>query len=256
MAQNCPNHLVHDSSCKLCISVYNHAKYLANKPHIIEKISLYKKNHQDWLSNYRKQDWIKNKEKYIVQKKEYRAVNAEHIKKTKKVHAARLREAAVKHYSDGTMACALCGTKEYQHLCLDHKDGDGTRHRKENHIEGKAVYQWCKKNGYPALFRVLCYNCNFLEFLRMNPPQNTKKHRYDQKLKMSILQHYSQPTLKCMTCTCVNPQILTIDHINGNGKKHLMSINKKGGQSFYKWLRDNSFPPGFRVLCFNHNCSK
>lgn len=56
-------------------------------------------------------------------------------------------------------------------------------------------------------------------------------------------------------CACCGEscfEFLTIDHINGGGTKHRQEL-KRRGDSFYKWLRQEGYPPGFRVLC--HNCN-
>jgi hypothetical protein len=45
---------------------------------------------------------------------------------------------------------------------------------------------------------------------------------------------------------------LVVDHINGEGNKHRRAIGRTG-LSFYRWLRTNGYPPGFRVLC--HTCN-
>ena len=53
----------------------------------------------------------------------------------------------------------------------------------------------------------------------------------------------------CACCGEREPIFLTIDHIDGGGIKHRREI----GTDFYRWLRVNKFPPGFRVLCMNCN---
>lgn len=54
-------------------------------------------------------------------------------------------------------ACACCGETEPAFLTIDHVDGGGGEHRKKI---GARIYDWLIKNGFPAGFRVLCYNCN------------------------------------------------------------------------------------------------
>ena len=58
--------------------------------------------------------------------------------------------------------CACCGESEPIFLTIDHKDGDGARHRKET---GRNTYyvliREYKKTGiWPDNFQILCYNCN------------------------------------------------------------------------------------------------
>lgn len=58
--------------------------------------------------------------------------------------------------------CACCGENRHQFLCIDHENGGGNEHRRNNKlVNGKAIYQWLINNRYPKGFRVLCHNCNF-----------------------------------------------------------------------------------------------
>ena len=70
-------------------------------------------------------------------------------------------------------------------------------------------------------------------------------------LKTRVLSHYSNPRgiPICNNCGEQDIDILCIDHINGGGSR----VHKKTGVNIYAWLRKNSFPLGFRVLC--HNCN-
>ncbi len=77
---------------------------------------------------------------------------------------------------------------------------------------------------------------------------------YYLKTKHSILLYYSNSTMKCACCGESHYEFLTIDHINGEGNKH---VKKLGGMyMFYLWLIKNNFPEGFQVLCYNCNLSK
>jgi len=74
------------------------------------------------------------------------------------------------------------------------------------------------------------------------------------KLKLEVLTHYGGGTPKCACCGESIIEFLTIDHINNNGEKHRKQIGSGGG--FYRWLKENNFPKGYRVLCFNCNCGR
>lgn len=54
---------------------------------------------------------------------------------------------------------------------------------------------------------------------------------------------------RCKCCGETHIEFLGIDHIDGGGNRHRKTISKY----FYKWLKDNNYPSGFRVLC--HNCN-
>ena len=57
---------------------------------------------------------------------------------------------------------------------------------------------------------------------------------------------------KCACCGITEPAFLTLDHINNGGTRHRREL-KRTGRSFFAWLRDNGYPPGFQVLCINCN---
>lgn len=76
----------------------------------------------------------------------------------------------------------------------------------------------------------------------------------ERNLKIEVFSHYGGV---CGCCKEDELTMLTIDHINGGGTKHRRSIGLSGGggQHFYKWLKDEGFPSGYRVLCINCNLS-
>lgn len=66
-----------------------------------------------------------------------------------------------------------------------------------------------------------------------------------------MLIHYGG---KCACCGEDRHNLLTIDHVNGGGAAHRRA---EGTHTIYGWLKQNNFPKeGFRVLCFNCNCSR
>lgn len=63
------------------------------------------------------------------------------------------------HY--GGYKCACCGESNKKFLTLDHINNDGAAHRKLiKHNDGRAMFIWIMKNGFPPIFQILCYNCN------------------------------------------------------------------------------------------------
>jgi hypothetical protein len=60
---------------------------------------------------------------------------------------------------------------------------------------------------------------------------------------------------KCACCGETRKEFLSIDHVDGNGSKYNREMGFSGSQ-FYRWLRQNNYPDGFQVLCFNCNCGK
>jgi hypothetical protein len=82
-------------------------------------------------------------------------------------------------------------------------------------------------------------------------------NRIKQSEKRLILKEYviNKYGGACECCGIDNLQLLSIDHIDGNGASHRKSIKKSAGAGFYSWLKKNNFPDGFRTLCYNCNCA-
>lgn len=82
---------------------------------------------------------------------------------------------------------------------------------------------------------------------------------YAKRLKLDVVNHYSNGKNVCACCGEAGIAFLSIDHTNGGGRKHRFSLFKKGdygGTRFYRWLRANGYPQGFQVLCYNCNFAK
>ena len=62
-------------------------------------------------------------------------------------------------YSQDPPTCACCGEANPGFLTIDHINGGGNAHRREVG-GGNNLLVWLKKQGYPAGFQVLCFNCN------------------------------------------------------------------------------------------------
>jgi hypothetical protein len=80
-----------------------------------------------------------------------------------------------------------------------------------------------------------------------------KRRQRNLNKKLQVINHYGG---KCAICGELDPDLLTIDHINNDGAKHRREIGIKNGNELYCWLIKNNFPPGFQVLCWNHNAKK
>lgn len=75
-------------------------------------------------------------------------------------------------------------------------------------------------------------------------------------LRMAAFYAYGGPVCAC--CGEDRYEFLTIDHVNGDGGKHRRRLKKKHGYvvEIYRWLKNNRYPKGFQVLCWNCNCAK
>lgn len=80
---------------------------------------------------------------------------------------------------------------------------------------------------------------------------NEWKIKAKNKLKLEVFVYYGQGQLKCNFCDEFELNMLTIDHVNGNGNKHREKEGIKTGYSTYQWLKKNNYPDGFQVLCWN-----
>ena len=83
---------------------------------------------------------------------------------------------------------------------------------------------------------------------RQNQLQRESNHR----LINEVIDAYGG---KCACCGETRKEFLTIDHVNGDGNKHKKELGVTGS-GFYRWLKQNNYPKGFQVLCFNCNCGK
>lgn len=66
----------------------------------------------------------------------------------------------------------------------------------------------------------------------------------------AALQAYGGPNPACACCGESTRAFLAIDHVNGGGHRQFKEL---GGGGYAAWLRKNSYPAGFQVLC--HNCN-
>lgn len=84
-------------------------------------------------------------------------------------------------------------------------------------------------------------------------------HKYRKQMKSKrverreiVLKHYGGNPPRCAICNGDSYDTLCIDHVNGGGNKHRAELKRKT-DGFYRWLIEQNFPDGFRVLC--HNCN-
>lgn len=93
------------------------------------------------------------------------------------------------------------------------------------------------------------------KYIRAHPERvRAITRRANAKIKTEVFNHYG---VICKCCGESYLPSLTIDHINGGGNKHRRELKiNRGGTSFYRWLRAQGFPVGFRTLCYNCNCTR
>jgi hypothetical protein len=78
------------------------------------------------------------------------------------------------------------------------------------------------------------------------------------RLKLEAFNAYGGPICACCKETAI--EFLSLDHVNGGGNAHRRQISQSAkysgfmaGHKMYVWLKKQSYPAGFRVLCMNCN---
>jgi hypothetical protein len=185
--------------------------------------------------------------------KQSRIKNFKHRKEYDKNLNDNLKLEVISYYGG---RCAVCGEATLAFLTIDHINNDGAEERREDGFCGNRFYRKLKKEDFPIGFQVLCFNHNFQKQLELNKLSwlNTEKavklREWHCNLKLEVISHYGGI---CQCCGESDIRVLTIDHIEGGGKKHRKEV---GVGNFYSSLIKNNFPPGFQVLCFNCNSGR
>lgn len=81
--------------------------------------------------------------------------------------------------------------------------------------------------------------------------ERTKTNGKEYRLRLRLKAYEAYGGSKCVCCETEHLEFLTLDHIGGGGAEHRREVG--AGDKLYRWLRNNDYPPGFRVLCFNCN---
>jgi len=199
-----------------------------------------------------------SKEQRKVMNAEYRQSHPDVIKSIKRRYREKARILIIEHYGG---KCSCCGISNIDFLTLDHIDGGGKAHLREAG-NTHALYRQIVRDGYPTCYRLLCWNCNSGRSINSGQcPHNgivessNYYTKYSRRLKYDAISHYGS---ECVVCHETNLLFLTIDHSYKDGIIHSNINGKRGGEKFYRWLRNNGYPDnlGLRVLCWNCNCSE
>jgi len=95
------------------------------------------------------------------------------------------RVKVIKYYGNNQIVCVRCGFKDMRALSLDHKNGNGNKHRKSLGLgSGSEFYNWIIKNNYPDGYQVLCMNCQFIKASEMQERSN--KNYWEIQKKISV----------------------------------------------------------------------
>jgi serine/threonine protein phosphatase PrpC len=106
----------------------------------------------------------------------------------------------------------------------------------------------------------------YFQKYRLKNQERTNKISRLSRLRTKIKAFGAYGGCRCSWCGETDIATLTIDHINNNGADHRRKLstnkhntdhrNNGGGTRTYNWLKENNYPLGFQVLCFNCNFAK
>jgi len=135
----------------------------------------------------------------------------------------------------------------------------------ENNIAYIPICRECgvmltDENWYVSDKKRYSYICKKCNYKRNKKWQQNNRDRYNQlqreecyRLINKVINKYGG---KCACCGETRREYLSIDHINGSVNKHKKEMGFSSSQALYHWLRENNYPEGFQVLCFNCNYGK
>ena len=187
-------------------------------------------------------------ERHRALSQRWRAANPDKVREQRLRGQRRIREEALTAYGHH---CVCCGVHNSEFLAIDHVNGGGRQHRK--HVApGTGFYWWLKRNGYPEDFRLLCHNCNRATYANaLCPHHEVAPVRPVGRYRQAALDAYGS---HCDCCGETTMAFLTIDHVNGDGATHRLTVSS--GTGLYLWLKREGYPTGFRVLCQNCNLAR
>lgn len=116
----------------------------------------YARSCKECVNQQRRARYRQNSGYFKGQAKKYYEKHSLEIKQK----AMNRRMAAFLYYGNGKAECACCGVNEYEFLTIDHIVPVGTKGRTKLRHDGHNLYIRLASEGYPAGYRVLCYNCN------------------------------------------------------------------------------------------------
>lgn len=158
-----------------------------------------------------------------------------------------------------TKKCSKCGqikpvSKFNKHKnCLygvrpDCKQCSYSSHKKwtENNREELRVYQNQKRKDNTERFNGYAKKTYWKDI------EKTRKYAKEKsvRLRQEAIQKYGG---RCACCGEDRYEFMAVDHINGGGNKERRDKKVGGGSNFYRYLKSNGWPSGYRILC--HNCN-
>ena len=208
-------------------------------------------------SEYKKKYYKDNLKRINHDKKEYHNANSQRINQRRRELHLNNKQTVIDHYGH---SCKICGETRLAFLGLDHIDDNGVEDRKTNGTGG-GIYERLIRENFPPGYQVLCHNHNMKKeisrkrSLYVNTKGAIHERKYFAKLKEEVINHYGGKC-SCPGCPVTDIDMLSMDHIKGGGTKQRKEEGITDGHSLYHKLKNENYPPGFRVLCMNCNLGR
>lgn len=183
---------------------------------------------------------------------EYYVANRDVVRARQALYRLNLKRSAFAAY--GGEQCCLCPESRIGALTIDHINGGGRGHR-QSLGGGNVLYRWLKTQNYPPGYRVLCSNCNWLEYLsRLRSALSEHPRAVASRTRIRNLKARVVGSLGgcCKECGCTDHDVLTVHHPGNDGAKHRRSVKENGGWKFYLKI-DEATLPALECLCFSCN---
>ncbi len=107
------------------------------------------------------------------------------------------------------------------------------------------------KNGFFSRCKKCEVKIHREYFLKNREKLESYNKQYLRNLRSKIISNYGN---KCNCCGIKTKEFLSIDHVNGGGRKHLRKLG--GGSSLILFIIRNNYPKDFQILCYNCNFAK
>ena len=144
---------------------------------------------------------------YKVNKDKINAKNRlDNVRKEKRREEAKIKRLEIKNivFNHYGRICSLCGETDERTLTIDHINGNGNKHRREEiHGHYQTIYFWLVRYNFPEGFRVLCMNCQF-----KHKYANRCREIFNENLQKEEINIYTKLSSKLLDNYFKNPPIL------------------------------------------------
>jgi len=149
--------------------------------------------------------------------------------------------------------------REQRRLAMTDEDLEKRREKQREYYQAHKA----ERNLYMHNYYLIHNDKKKAYRAKYNNPQYKYYHQHQatyaenrHRIKVTVLTHYGNGKLACVNCGFDDIRALSIDHINGNGRKERAKLGINGGERFYYYLRKNGYPEGYQTLCMNCNTIK